>query len=298
MPAVISRSYISKRVMPMITSKMSRISLRKSFKRPKKRITAHLVLFTWELLELILLHLDMRTLLLSQRVSSIWRDVIKNSRPLRQALFFEPVEPTDVPSSARTRNPLIDQIFWPRFVNPLYTYSSFRKFFKYASISKDSFNRPCASWRRMLLQQPPSSVIGIVEMFRHGVGSRHTWYEQLLVKPRNDYLRMEALYNLIKSQVLGPCRENWVVGAGKSTPKTQERYLRECRGPILEAAVKECDVIIFANAAANFLRGVDMEKVDLELWLEELVVDSPRFEPKRSGGINSRYYGEGYSRMD
>lgn len=228
-PAVIhlpSRSYISKRVMPTIISKMSRISLRKLFKRTKERNAARLILFTWELLELILRHLDMR-ILLSQRVSSIWRDVIKNSRPLQQTLFFEPVEPTNVPSSARTRNPLIDQIFWPRFVNPLYTYPSFGKFFKYASIFKDSFNCPCASWRRMLLQQPPSSVVGIVEMFRHGVESRHTWYDQLLVKPRNDYLCMEAIYNPIKSQVLGPCRKNWIVGAGTSTPETQDRYLRE-----------------------------------------------------------------------
>lgn len=228
-PAVIHlpfRFYISKRVMPTITSKMSRISLRKLFKRTKKRDAAHLILFAWELLELMLRHLDM-CILLSQRVSSIWRDVIKNSRPLQQTLFFEPVEPTNVHSSARTRNPLIDQIFWPRFVNPLYTYPSFRKFFKYASIFKDSLDRACASWYRMLLQQPPSSIIGIVEMLRHGVESKHTWSDQLLVKSRNDYLCMEALYNPIKSQVLGPCRENWIVGAGTSMPETQDRYLRE-----------------------------------------------------------------------
>lgn len=34
-------------------------------------------------------------------------------------------------------------------------------------------------------------------------------------------------------------------------------------------------MVIFANAAANFLRGIDMEMVELELWLEELLVDSP-----------------------
>lgn len=39
--------------------------------------------------------------------------------------------------------------------------------------------------------------------------------------------------------------------------------------------MKECDVIIFENAAANFLRGVYVEKVELELWLEEFLVVSP-----------------------
>ncbi|KAK3936401.1 hypothetical protein QBC46DRAFT_345621 [Diplogelasinospora grovesii] len=50
------------------------------------------VLFIPELLEAILLHIDMVTLLVSaSRVSRHWRDVISKSSKLQEALFFKPV---------------------------------------------------------------------------------------------------------------------------------------------------------------------------------------------------------------
>ena len=44
-----------------------------------------------ELLEKILFHLDTKTLLLAQRVCKQWRALVKRSKKLQQALFFEPV---------------------------------------------------------------------------------------------------------------------------------------------------------------------------------------------------------------
>lgn len=49
------------------------------------------VLGTTELLEMILLNVDMKTLLLSQRVSRSWQRLISTSIHLRRALFMEPV---------------------------------------------------------------------------------------------------------------------------------------------------------------------------------------------------------------
>lgn len=45
-----------------------------------------------ELLELILLHLDMKMLLLAQRVDTQWRGAIASSKKLQKKLFLLPVE--------------------------------------------------------------------------------------------------------------------------------------------------------------------------------------------------------------
>lgn len=56
---------------------------------PKNTISTHRALGTAELLEMILLNLDMRTLLLSQRVNRFFQGVIAGSTKLQQALFFK-----------------------------------------------------------------------------------------------------------------------------------------------------------------------------------------------------------------
>lgn len=50
------------------------------------------VFLTTELLEMILEFLPMRDLLLAQRVTSKWRDVITRSTRMQQKLFFQPKE--------------------------------------------------------------------------------------------------------------------------------------------------------------------------------------------------------------
>ncbi|KAK4893805.1 hypothetical protein LTR27_007830 [Elasticomyces elasticus] len=51
---------------------------------------------TVELLENILLHLPIRTLLISQRVSRQWQSIVRGSRKARQALFLEPCGDVDL----------------------------------------------------------------------------------------------------------------------------------------------------------------------------------------------------------
>jgi len=60
---------------------------------------------TVELLESILLRLNMKTLLLSQRVDRTFRDTIANSTKLQKALSFEPASHTAAAKGAmRSKN--------------------------------------------------------------------------------------------------------------------------------------------------------------------------------------------------
>lgn len=68
---------------------------------------------TVELLEKILSELPIRYLLLVQRVSKYWQQVIDGSTKLQQALFFEPIPfgPVSTMSSLNLlRNPLLSKI--------------------------------------------------------------------------------------------------------------------------------------------------------------------------------------------
>lgn len=61
-------------------------------KLPRRSPHRDAALSTFELLEAILLHVDMRTLVVSaQRVCTRWHAVISNSTPLQRHLFFAPI---------------------------------------------------------------------------------------------------------------------------------------------------------------------------------------------------------------
>lgn len=57
--------------------------------RPPPPLASTKVLETYELLERVLLHLPLRTLLLSRRVNTSFERVAKRSKSIRQALFLE-----------------------------------------------------------------------------------------------------------------------------------------------------------------------------------------------------------------
>lgn len=79
---------------------------------------AHRVLDCPELLELILLQLPIRSLLHAQRICRSFRDAIRSSPTLQQALFFQPLPrlPTDSPATQdQVLNPLLVENFRPFF---------------------------------------------------------------------------------------------------------------------------------------------------------------------------------------
>lgn len=148
------------------------------------------VLSTPELIESILLHLDTRTLLTTaQRISPAFLAVITSSPRLQRTLFFRPSPST----TAFTPNPLLLWAFpclmpvlppqpHSLYQAPLHPSTLFIPAGNYGRGPRDdneilpmtdvrfdgrrnlSFTRKGASWRRMLLSQPPAVRVARVEL--------------------------------------------------------------------------------------------------------------------------------------
>ncbi|OJJ95934.1 hypothetical protein ASPACDRAFT_63935 [Aspergillus aculeatus ATCC 16872] len=124
---------------------------------------AHRIFRIPAILEMILLGLDMKTLLLSTRVCRTWNALIRSSPSIQKALFFRPADP--VPGQAQAKNPLVEKKVWHDFLHQrLFSrlvgaaYFSAFPLIESEEIDK-AYLRPEASWRRMLLQQPPTSFV-------------------------------------------------------------------------------------------------------------------------------------------
>ncbi|KAK3717980.1 hypothetical protein LTR37_005406 [Vermiconidia calcicola] len=107
---------------------------------------------TVELLEAILYKLPVKDLLFAQHVAKLWRDIIKNSNKLQQALFLVPVNGL----YRAYRNPLLKPLFdilKANGMNGFYTATSD----PLLSTLELAWFEPTASWRSMLLTQPPTS---------------------------------------------------------------------------------------------------------------------------------------------
>ncbi|KAJ7466756.1 hypothetical protein B0H11DRAFT_2047596 [Mycena galericulata] len=150
------------------------------------------VISTPELLELTLAQLPMRDLLLTAPlVSKTWQ-AITFSPTLQRALFFEPD-----PSSEPVQNPLLAEMFPPFFdpeehSNPM-SWPGTASAIKAMPWSKapDAFRRKEASWRRMLVCQPPVQTMVIQETC-HGRRGSSTRRAEL----KDVSLRMGHLYDL------------------------------------------------------------------------------------------------------
>lgn len=141
-----------------------------------------------ELLEMILLHLDMRSLLTSAMgVCRKWRDLIRTSPSLRRALYFD-ADKTANEKNPRF-NPLLVELFRPLFdftVMPLKRNGIDDLAIEALPIGRRTraFYRRNASWRRMHVRQPPLEYLGVwkwtasmlwtctVKMIRYPAGLR------------------------------------------------------------------------------------------------------------------------------
>ncbi|OJJ33317.1 hypothetical protein ASPWEDRAFT_619105 [Aspergillus wentii DTO 134E9] len=211
-----------------------------------------------ELLELILLSVDMQTLLTSQRVCRLWHNLINISKPLQKALFFLPIELN--PNTARktyTRNPLIRKILWPNFICSTPLSESTRYL--------DKYQRKEASWRRMLMQQPPTSIIGILEYYPP---KRGRWYSKISVKKTGDHLRMGVLCDPILGGVLRPCPKPWLFGDQPRLLGLLKVYWQDCEYLLHHV----CDVVIFVSSLHSLFssEGLSYGQTSPERWLEGL----------------------------
>lgn len=148
------------------------------------------VIRTPELLELILAHLPIRDLLIiAPLVSKTWQ-TITLSPTLQRALFFQPD-----PSSAPVQNPLLVEIFPPFFAPDSPDRWSWPDADAIMSMpwskAPAAFRRPEASWRRMLVTQPPAQTMLVSERChtRRGSSERRAVLDDL-------ELRMGLLYDL------------------------------------------------------------------------------------------------------
>lgn len=206
----------------------------------------HPIFLITEILEAILLHTDMCTLLTSaQRVCHRWHDLIKESRDLQAALFFTPVKYTVPWGTKRTRNPLLEENLWPRFLRrQLHTknrgyYYECSGFPMADAEREEAYLREEASWRRMLLQQLPTSHIGIVETGGYGL------FSQLAFKPDNDFIRMRHIEKAVDHFDVLPGRDRFLFWSGTGQLKWEERRHRDEREIATSKYLIDCDIVVF-----------------------------------------------------
>ncbi|KAF9883258.1 hypothetical protein FE257_003814 [Aspergillus nanangensis] len=142
------------------------------------------VLATPEILEMILLELDLRTLLTAaQRVSHTWVRIIKGSPSLQKALFYQSTQTKTTTPDAIFYNPLLmdafPSVFPPSMLPPRGSASTFSfgrlKMFRTPE-KMDPFLRQEASWRRMLVQQPPAQSVVIFQRVHAQTSDYHRQY--------------------------------------------------------------------------------------------------------------------------
>ncbi|KAK5990802.1 hypothetical protein PT974_09075 [Cladobotryum mycophilum] len=157
-----------------------------------------------ELVELILLELDPRTLLTSaSRVSRQWKGVIDTSPSIQKKLFFQPMQTDAESSAAQDANARLRDLFQPT-----------RKDSRHARMSTQlapgmwpwgnreatpDFTRSCASWRRMLVQQPATMSFGQVIMRRRLDGTVTT---KVGKADTPDGLRLGQLWDALRENMV------------------------------------------------------------------------------------------------
>ncbi|KAJ7187339.1 hypothetical protein C8R46DRAFT_288082 [Mycena filopes] len=155
-----------------------------------------------ELLELILAQLPMRDLLVvAPRVSKTW-NAVTLTPTLQRAVFLRP-DPTAL-STSPVLNPLLMEIFSPFFA-PKGSHPSAESItsMQWAG-APEAFRRVDASWRRMLVTQPPVQTL----LVRDGCRARGEDFRREATVQCDDAsapgLRMGALYDIAVSLIDRP----------------------------------------------------------------------------------------------
>ncbi|KAF7156892.1 hypothetical protein CNMCM5623_000737 [Aspergillus felis] len=133
----------------------------------------------------------------------MWHRAFRDSSALQEALFFKPSEKRVDPEERRI-NPFVQSNLWRGL---------FRKKVKKHSRAhvrrkREAYLRREASWRRMLLKQPPSNNITIVGSLY--LGTRNLISSQLALNPHRDWCRLGDLYSGIEKAIIFPARDPFV----------------------------------------------------------------------------------------
>lgn len=132
------------------------------------------VLETVELLELILSHVDLQSILTSgTRVCRFWNEVIEDSPQLQTLLFFRPdMSPAKNGQGHFQQAPRTNTLLLRHFGSRI-TNTSFIRAPRTSSAPSDGSRDVVPSWHRMFLQQPSPKKFGIWKVdtggsFQHG----------------------------------------------------------------------------------------------------------------------------------
>lgn len=149
-----------------------------------------------EIFELILLQLDNRTLLtVAQLICHTWTTFIQESAAIQWALCFKPVTN---PRSRTWQNPLLAEVFPSIFSSSTPEVKSnisftFKTFDMLRTPEKcEAYMRPDASWRYMLVQQPPLTTLSLLRSSA-GHGGQLFYRYETLVRPDIQYLTMQDI---------------------------------------------------------------------------------------------------------
>jgi hypothetical protein len=168
-----------------------------------------LVLATPELLEAILSHLPPHALLFAQLISRSFHTAVTTSPTLQRLLFLR-AAPLDAPHTW-TLNPLLRDLFTPFFVFGLSAYgtvqqdhSSIRLMKCFATKgSNDVFLSKDATWRSMLVLQPPPKVLKVTR-FVHAQARDIAWDTTLdCGKSLAGGVTMGVVYDIAESYTRG-----------------------------------------------------------------------------------------------
>ncbi|OQE12428.1 hypothetical protein PENVUL_c001G07691 [Penicillium vulpinum] len=218
---------------------------------------------TVEVLENILLHLDLQSILTSaQRVCHPWQDLISTSPSLQKHLFFRP----DWHRKDKQPNPLLASTF-PAWFSDLPTFKQqckddSIKIGRHGINSSWDLDQPSqyasfmgknASWRRMLVQQPP--IVGIAFFIvKESRGGK--WLTGPYTSPPNnsvsnslavsDPLRMNQFVQIPRTGgIFGEGGILWVNEDHQIPSKFQNYPFRDKDIKILKEALEECEMIVF-----------------------------------------------------
>lgn len=223
----------------------------------------------YEILEAILLQTDIRTLLTSAtRVCRSWHNIIQGSASLQAVLFLKPVkEPafsiTHSEKGARwsyckhkrIRNPLIETDIWPEFFRKRFRSPSDRSWqvkeeFPCMDPDKEkAYLREEASWRRMLLHQPPTSHLALIEQHSSApcpvVSQIRFYVDNSQFGVGDDFIRLGHLGKGVDTGYLIPGRDTLLFYDQGGRVTDRELKYTKYRAAATSKWLIQCDAVIF-----------------------------------------------------
>ncbi|KAA8642797.1 uncharacterized protein ATNIH1004_009549 [Aspergillus tanneri] len=211
----------------------------------------HRIFYIVEILEEILLQTEIRTLLISATtVCHFWRNVIQGSSDLQATLFFKPSKKR----RRRNQNPFIQTDLWPDVFLRRHSMSPNRPSHDEIDMypimdpnKENAYLRNEASWRRMLLYQPPTPYIAVLRCHYSTSGMLPLEVRYYFLCETTEFLCLEHLHNSVENGKLLPCK-NPLVFEDQMEYLIPSKHAAEHQTDIETfQSLLKCDAMIFGS---------------------------------------------------